>query len=69
VFYVLEFYATVGGEEKKRLKRITHIAPSVEDAVKYAKAMLRYTTMEDKKPDQSLVKSQSGKVLDVVRRR
>ena len=66
MFYVLEFFSLVDGLEKQRLKAITHQAQSADDAVRYAKAFLKYVAVQDKRPNYCLVKYQNGKVISVV---
>ena len=68
MFFVLEFYSSPQDGEAQRLRTVTRDAPSAADVSRYARAILKYTTIEDKKLDHCLVKAQTGKVLEVVGR-
>jgi hypothetical protein len=68
MIFVLEFYSSPQDEAAQRLRTVIRDAPSAAQASRYARAMVKYTTIEDKILDHCLVKAQTGKVLEVVAR-
>jgi hypothetical protein len=66
VFYVLEYYSPDSSGEKRKLRSDTHHGPSMNHAISYARAVLKYVIIQDRKPDLCLIKDPGGKVLTVV---
>ena len=65
MLYVLELFC---GSEKRKLKAVTYQARSGDDAVRYAKTILKHEVIQDKRPDLCLVKYGNGELLSVVQR-
>jgi hypothetical protein len=57
---------SICGSGTRKLRAITYQAQTGDDAVRYAKAILKHEVIQDKRTDLCLVKFGNGEVFSVV---